>query len=93
MIKEKLEKERESRIRVTKKLPKVNKELASRLIKSSEKKKKNLQYEEGKTVTVAAVDEVNNLLKDDRFVELFTNPEYEIDEQHNYLHSAVCIID
>ncbi|GES76714.1 rRNA processing protein Enp2 [Rhizophagus clarus] len=83
MIKEKLEKERESRIRITKKLPKVNKELANRLIKSSEKKRKN---EEGKTTTVAAVDEVNNLLKDDRFVELFTNPEYEIDEQYDLLH-------
>ncbi|CAB4428688.1 unnamed protein product [Rhizophagus irregularis] len=86
IIKEKLEKERESRIRVTKKLPKVNKELASRLIKSSEKKRKILQYEEGKTATVSAVDEVNNLLKDDRFAELFTNPEYEIDEQQNLLH-------
>ncbi|RIA96483.1 WD40-repeat-containing domain protein [Glomus cerebriforme] len=88
IIKEKFEKERESRIRVTKKLPKVNKELASRLIKSSEKGIKNHQ-EEGEIATVAVVDDVINPLKDNRFKELFTNPDFEIDEnttEYNLLH-------
>ncbi|CAG8533303.1 12830_t:CDS:10 [Dentiscutata erythropus] len=67
VIKEKLEAKRESRIRVTKKLPKVNKELASRLLHSSDKKKKGSQG-------------MTNILQDERFTELFTNPEYEVDK-------------
>ncbi|KAF0427259.1 WD40 repeat-like protein [Gigaspora margarita] len=67
VIKEKLEAKRESRIRATKKLPKVNKELASRLLHSPEKKKKGIQG-------------TSNLLQDERFIELFTNPEYEVDK-------------
>ncbi|CAG8548343.1 5067_t:CDS:2, partial [Racocetra fulgida] len=67
VIKEKLEAKRESRIRATKQLPKVNKDLANRLLRSSEKKKKGAQ-------------EATTLLQDKRFIELFTNPEYEVDK-------------
>ncbi|CAG8680784.1 10768_t:CDS:10, partial [Cetraspora pellucida] len=67
VIKEKLEAKRESRIRATKQLPKVNKDLANRLLHSSEKKKKGGQ-------------DATNLLQDKRFIELFTNPEYEVDK-------------
>ncbi|CAG8567946.1 5247_t:CDS:10 [Gigaspora rosea] len=67
LYEQKLEAKRESRIRATKKLPKVNKELASRLLHSSEKKKKGIQG-------------TSNLLQDERFIELFTNPEYEVDK-------------
>ncbi|CAG8504862.1 5590_t:CDS:10 [Paraglomus occultum] len=66
-LREKLEKARESRIRATKKLPKVNKELASRLL-------------EAKTKKSNGVKPTNTALEDPRFLELFTNPEYQVDE-------------
>ncbi|CAG8470871.1 9636_t:CDS:10 [Ambispora gerdemannii] len=68
VIKEKIEKERSSRIRVTKKLPKVNKELAGRLLEDEEKKKKKPN------------EMFVNPLKDNRFGQLFTNPDYQVDE-------------
>ncbi|CAG8476438.1 8421_t:CDS:10 [Diversispora eburnea] len=78
IIKERLEKERESRIRATKKLPKVNKELAGRLLNLSNKKKSNKE----------AVDP----LKDTRFGELFSNPDFEIDKnsiEYKLLHPTL----
>ncbi|EGV61990.1 Small ribosomal subunit biogenesis [Yamadazyma tenuis] len=70
-IRNKIEKERESRIRTTGAITntkvKVNKELASKL--------------EGRTGSQAAEDIVN----DDRFKELFENPDFQVDEQsHEY---------
>ena len=50
VLREKLEKARESRIRATKKLPKVNKELASRLLEAKTKKS------DGVTVRTIAMD-------------------------------------
>ncbi|RHZ89277.1 hypothetical protein Glove_16g190 [Diversispora epigaea] len=78
IIKERLEKERESRIRATKKLPKVNKELAGRLLHSSNKKKSN--------------KEIVDPLKDTRFGELFLNPDFEIDKnsiEYKLLHPTL----
>ncbi|CAG8503801.1 11797_t:CDS:10, partial [Acaulospora morrowiae] len=78
-IKEKLEKERESRIRATKKLPKVNKELANRLLQSSSKKKKG-------------DEKAANALEDPRFAELFTNEDYEVDKnttEYKLLHPTL----
>ncbi|KAG9295815.1 hypothetical protein G9A89_009044 [Geosiphon pyriformis] len=80
VIKEKIEKNRESRIQATKKIPKVNKELASRLLHEEENKKKK-----SKRTAV-------NPLKDERFGELFTNPDYEVDEntiEYRLLHPTV----
>ncbi|RKP27465.1 WD40-repeat-containing domain protein [Syncephalis pseudoplumigaleata] len=68
-IAEKLEKQRESRIRATIKLPKVNRELAARLAteESSKRSKKKAEAAE-------------NLLKDDRFADMFANPDFQVDE-------------
>ncbi|KAJ0181823.1 hypothetical protein K1T71_002545 [Dendrolimus kikuchii] len=64
-IREKIEQERPSRIKIDDNLPKVNRELASRLMDNSGKKKK----------------QTSNLLKDDRFKALFENPDFEVDRQ------------
>ncbi|CAG8473713.1 11275_t:CDS:2 [Funneliformis mosseae] len=71
IIKEKLEKERGSRIRVKRKLPKVNKELANRLLKFSEKKKDDKRQGEDSASAIVNDDAINPL-KDNRFNELFT---------------------
>ncbi|XP_072936537.1 nucleolar protein 10 [Epargyreus clarus] len=64
-IREKIEQERPARIKVDDKLPKVNRELASRLLDVDTKKKK----------------QSGNLLKDDRFKAMFENPEFEVDKE------------
>jgi len=78
VIQKKIEKERTSRIQATKKLPKVNKELANRLMGEETKKKK-----------------INaNPLQDNRFKELFTNPDFEVDEaseQYKLLHPTISV--
>ncbi|XP_024523152.1 nucleolar protein 10 [Selaginella moellendorffii] len=68
-IKEKLDEKRASRITVKRKLPKVNQDLAARLIAAGDevddKKKKRLRSE---------------ILDDERFASLFSNKDFEIDE-------------
>ncbi|XP_045765196.1 nucleolar protein 10 [Maniola jurtina] len=64
-IREKIEQERPSRIKVEDNLPKVNRDLASRLLESDTRKKKQSA----------------NLLKDDRFKALFENPDFEVDKK------------
>ena len=67
MIREKLEKERESRIVLQKKsLPKVNRKLAEKWLSVP-----------GDSKEMGSA----NLLKDQRFAEMFSNPEFEIDEE------------
>ncbi len=77
-IKSKIELERASRIK-TKKLPKVNKQLAEKLMENSEmKQKKKENYA--------------NALEDKRFSALFENPDFEIDEeseQYKLLHPVL----
>ncbi|XP_045487655.1 nucleolar protein 10 [Pieris rapae] len=63
-IREKIEQERPSRLKVDDNLPKVNRDLASRLLEDDRPKKK----------------QTGNLLKDDRFKALFENPEFEVDK-------------
>ena len=67
-IKEKLDKERENRVRVSRKLPVVNTELAKRLIEEKEepKAKKSKQVK------------TENIMEDKRFAELFTDPNFQI---------------
>lgn len=67
-IREKIEEDRPSRLKIDDKLPKVNRELAAKLMldENSTNKKK-----------VQAA----NLLKDDRFKAMFENPEFEVDTQ------------
>uniref|UniRef100_A0A8C1SB28 Nucleolar protein 10 n=1 Tax=Cyprinus carpio TaxID=7962 RepID=A0A8C1SB28_CYPCA len=69
-IRQKIEESRTQRVQL-KKLPKVNKELAMKLMEESElptrKKKKK--------------GNVDNLLSDDRFKVMFENPDYQVDER------------
>lgn len=67
-IREKIEAQRVDRVQVPDKLPKVNRQLAERLMYEEEQKQKsNKKYKP-------------NPLKDDRFSAMFTNPDFEIDE-------------
>ena len=69
-IKEKIEKERENRVKINRKLPVVNTELAKRLI---EDKEELLVKNKTKTKTT-------NILEDNRFAELFTDPNFQINQ-------------
>jgi hypothetical protein len=66
-IKEKLEKERENRVKIERKLPIVNTELAKRLIEDKE-----IVVNKKKPTTT-------NIMEDKRFSELFTDPNFQID--------------
>ncbi|CAO3694431.1 unnamed protein product [Rhizopus stolonifer] len=65
VVKEKIEKERESRIRAVKQLPSVNKALAKQLMTEEGHKK------HGKST----------LLEDNRFSDMFANPDFQVDEK------------
>ncbi|CAO3627840.1 unnamed protein product [Cunninghamella echinulata] len=79
-VREKLEKERASRIRANNKLPAVNKQLAKQLLEEStdDKKKKK------KTDT--------SIMEDDRFKAMFADPEFEVDmdsKEYELLHPGI----
>ncbi|KAH9634976.1 hypothetical protein HF086_016537 [Spodoptera exigua] len=79
-IREKIEQERPSRLKVEDNLPKVNRDLASKLMDDSGKKKKH----------------TTNLLKDDRFKALFENPDFEVDreaEEYRLLNPVLSRLD
>lgn len=81
-IKEKLEKERENRVKVQRKLPLVNTELAKRIIEESEELKSKVKIKKP----------LFNPLEDKRFAELFTDPNYQIDmnsEEYKLLNPVV----
>ncbi|KAJ2091107.1 Small ribosomal subunit biogenesis [Coemansia sp. RSA 986] len=106
-VQEKLAKARESRIRATTKLPKVNRALAQRLLqmqridKAQQKQKKAIETanaaesegeeeeEEVKQLgggrqrkkAAAAAAMATAVLEDSRFKDVFTNPEFEVDEE------------
>ncbi|XP_052125716.1 nucleolar protein 10 [Frankliniella occidentalis] len=80
-IKEKIEEERANRV-VLQKLPKVNKDLALKLMDEEPSKKKS------KTET--------NLLQDNRFKALFENPEFQVDknaEEYRLLNPVLNRVD
>ncbi|KAJ4433879.1 hypothetical protein ANN_16192, partial [Periplaneta americana] len=82
-VREKIEESRENRVKLQT-LPKVNKDLALKLMddEQKEKRKKN------KSGT--------NLLKDDRFKALFENPDFEVDknaEEYRLLNPVVSRLD
>ncbi|KAF9415061.1 hypothetical protein HW555_007217 [Spodoptera exigua] len=79
-IREKIEQERPSRLKVEDNLPKVNRDLASKLMDDGGKKKKH----------------TTNLLKDDRFKALFENPDFEVDreaEEYRLLNPVLSRLD
>ena len=75
-IKEKIEEQRNNRIKVTKKLPKVNRAMAKQLMEEeSLVEKKAISGKAAKQ----AEDRISTL-HDDRFKSMFSNPDFEIDE-------------
>ncbi|XP_053394245.1 nucleolar protein 10-like [Mercenaria mercenaria] len=84
-IREKIEAERANRVTV-KKLPKVNKELAEKLLDVED------SIMEKKTAKRAGL----TLLKDDRFSQMFKNPDFQIDkesEEYKLLNPVVSKLD
>lgn len=86
VVQERLAAKAESRIRARKDQPKVNKALAERLRKAEEREeaverrkreKKGLPVEE----PVEGGKKKATLMEDDRFKEIFENPDFEVDEE------------
>lgn len=73
--KEKLAKESGSRIRATMKLPKVNKALATKMMMDEAKARRKAGGD--------AAPAEGGALKDNRFADLFTNPDFQVDEGAN----------
>ncbi|GJJ70722.1 ribosome biogenesis protein ENP2 [Entomortierella parvispora] len=78
--KEKLAKESGSRIRATMKLPKVNKLLATKMMMEDAKARRKAAAA-GEDVSEAST--APGALKDNRFADLFTNPDFQVDETTN----------
>ena len=86
-VKEKLEEERQSRITIKKKAPKVNAMLAARLANGEEAEGEEFVDEDGDKVDGIAPG--GNLLEDDRFAAMFKDSAFEIneeDETYKMLH-------
>lgn len=78
LVKEKLQKETESRISTINKLPKVNRATASRLLLGKPSKKgRNAEQQEDESKSIPTT---NNPLGDGRFGDMFKNPDFQIDE-------------
>ncbi|XP_053444903.1 nucleolar protein 10 isoform X3 [Nycticebus coucang] len=71
-IRQKIEEARAQRVQL-KKLPKVNKELALKLIEEEEEKQKSTWKKKVKSLP--------NILSDDRFKVMFENPDFQVDEE------------
>uniref|UniRef100_A0AAY4DMM3 Nucleolar protein 10 n=1 Tax=Denticeps clupeoides TaxID=299321 RepID=A0AAY4DMM3_9TELE len=71
-IRQKIEESRAQRVQL-KKLPKVNKELAIKLMEDGEHEAQIGSKKKGKATT--------NILSDNRFKMMFENPDYQVDEQ------------
>ncbi|GMY19372.1 nucleolar protein 10 [Fagus crenata] len=79
---EKFEKERASRITIRKKLPKVNRELAARILENEEavNERKDTEDNETKKTSKRKKGISSEIFKDERFADMFNNEEFEIDE-------------
>ncbi|XP_035953454.1 nucleolar protein 10 isoform X3 [Halichoerus grypus] len=71
-IRQKIEETRAQRVQL-KKLPKVNKELALKLIEEEEERQKSTWKKKVKSLP--------NILTDDRFKVMFENPDFQVDEE------------
>ncbi|XP_004870017.1 nucleolar protein 10 isoform X1 [Heterocephalus glaber] len=71
-IRQKIEETRAQRVQL-KKLPKVNKELALKLMEEEEEKQKSTWKRKAKSLP--------NILTDDRFKVMFENPDFQVDEE------------
>jgi ribosome biogenesis protein ENP2 len=81
VIQERLESARKSRISSLRKLPKVNRALASRLLSRSKPDAASEEPEEQNTDKLPQASS-QNPLGDNRFAALFENPEFEVDENN-----------
>ncbi|KAF9591603.1 hypothetical protein IFM89_004832 [Coptis chinensis] len=81
---EKMEKERASRITIQKKLPKVNRGIASRLLDSEEAQEGEVKDVDGADKHTKSSKKKKGLntdvLKDERFKAMFENKDFEVDE-------------
>ncbi|KAF9173272.1 hypothetical protein BGX21_003343 [Mortierella sp. AD011] len=77
--KEKLAKEAGSRIRATMKLPKVNKQLATKMMLDEAKARRKAAAAGDESAATAT----GSALKDNRFADLFSNPDFQVDESTN----------
>lgn len=85
---EKMEAERASRITVRRKLPKVNRTLAARLLESEEAENEKRDADDGETKKTSKKKKTLSMqdLQDDRFKAIFTNQDFEIkDTSPEYL--------
>ncbi|PIA15066.1 WD40 repeat-like protein [Coemansia reversa NRRL 1564] len=97
-VQQKLDEARESRIRATTKLPKVNRALAMRLLQmqKGEKAKRGLPVDSSEDESTAkrvggrqrkkagaAAAAASAVLEDNRFKDMFSNPEFEVDEEED----------
>uniref|UniRef100_A0A6I8NIZ2 Nucleolar protein 10 n=1 Tax=Ornithorhynchus anatinus TaxID=9258 RepID=A0A6I8NIZ2_ORNAN len=71
-IRQKIEEARAQRVKI-KKLPKVNKELALKLIEEEEERQQSTWKKKMKSIP--------NILSDDRFKVMFENPDFQVDEK------------
>jgi len=79
-IKSKIDEERSQRIKITKKLPKINRNLAEKILEEENPKKSKKK------------GELLNILEDERFGAMFKNPDFQIDEEseeYKLLHPVV----
>lgn len=76
-IKEHLERERASRVTVSRKLPAVNTELAKRLIEEREDTASKRNAAAARNKRTAGAD--GGILEDTRFAQLFVDPNFQID--------------
>lgn len=81
--KEKLEAERASRITIKRKLPKVNRVLAARLLENDEAENENKGSDDNEIKKKLKKKKGLNseVLKDERFAAMFENKDYQIDEE------------
>ncbi|CAH0516487.1 unnamed protein product [Peronospora belbahrii] len=78
-LKEKVEAKQSNRITIQRRLPKINRATAERILQSDAKRKKNGTEANGE---VADADKIfSNPLGDERFSRMFTSTDFEVDEE------------
>lgn len=79
----KLEAKQSNRITIQRRLPKVNRAVAERLLSSKDKKRaRGEAAEEAEAAAAASADAFANPLGDDRFARMFTSKDFEVDEEN-----------
>lgn len=83
--KEKLDKEMMNRITLKRKLPKVNRNLAKKILEMDEAESdKDAEPADAKKSSKRKKEPISDLMDDERFKDLFTKEDYEIDQNSDY---------